>query len=268
MFPKQLSRLSKQPPKERFALAGLLTLAGVVVSILLFYTMNPPIPLDELGCPESGPVANAIIIVDRTGKIPQSARRAITTNIEAIVSEAPAGTRFSLFEIDSHYMRGLSKALFSRCKTRDGSHADDLTENARMLRRKYEENFLNPFMGILNATLMGSGQERSPVLEALVDVTSVPAFQTAAPTTIYLFSDLLQNSEEYSHYKHHESFEEAVRRAGVNRLIPSLYGAEVRLYYLLRTGKELKMQTNGHVRFWLDYLRAANAEFKTIKKIR
>ncbi len=247
---------------------GIAALATLVMTIFYLFITEPQVRLDQHGCPDSGPLENRIIVVDRTGEIPQSAQRAIRTNIETIIHNAPVGARISLFEIDSQYMRGLSSALFTKCKTRDGSNANPYNENPELLHRVYEEKFQAPFDLALNEVLTGSGQERSPILEALVDITSVGAFQIPAPTTLYIFSDLLQNSAEYSQYKGHQEFHAASVLPEVNRLVPSLSGANVHLYYLLRTGKELKMQTNDHVQFWLDYLKVAHANVKLVKKIR
>lgn len=262
------SQFQKLSPKEKGALFGLIIIGVLVVAGFIWNILTMPLPPDEYGCPATGPVANYIMVVDRTGEIPQSAQRAIRTNIETIINKAPVGTRISLYEIDSQYMRGLSSAKFTMCKMRDGSHADSLTENAEMLKRTFREKFQEPFMSALNDALVGSSQKRSPILEAMVDATSVEPFQIPAPTTIYLFSDMLQNSDEYSQYKVREHFDAAVQRSEVNRLIPSLAGVEVKLFYMLRVGKELKMQTNDHVQFWLDYFQAANAEIQGIKKIR
>jgi len=268
MFNQILSQFSQRPPKERLAMVGIAALVTLVMTIFYLFITQPRVHLDSYGCPDSGPLENRIIVVDRTGEIPQSAQRAIRTNIETIITNTPVGARISLFEIDSQHMRGLSSALFSKCKVRDGSQANPYNENPELLHRAYEERFLTPFNLALKEVLTGSGQTRSPILEALVDITSVEAFQIPAPTTLYIFSDLLQNSEEYSQYKRYQDFHAASLLPEVNRLVPSLSGANVHLYYLLRTGKELKMQTNDHVQFWLDYLKVAHANVKLVKKIR
>lgn len=263
-----LCKFLSKPPKERAALLGIIAVALIVILVLILFLVNPPAPLDLYGCPSTGPLENRIFVIDRTGEIPESAKRSIRTNIEAIVRKAPVGTRFSVFEIDSKYMRGLSSVIFSRCKLRDGSQASPYNENPELIHRKYVKDFHKPLMDALDQVLIGSGQDRSPIMEALVDVTSVEAFQIPAPMTLYLFSDMLQNTNIYSQYGTFRSFQEASALPEVNNMIPSLAGADVHLFYLLRSGRELTMQNNAHVQFWLDYLYMANANVKLVKKIR
>lgn len=268
MLDQLTSQFLKKSPKERAALLGIVGVGCIVVSVFILFLVNPPERHDKYGCPSSGPVENRIIVIDRTGEIPSSAQRAIRTNIDTIVRTAPIGTRFSIFEIDSKYMRGLSSVLFCMCKMRDGTMASPYNENPELIRRTYERDFHQPLMATLDETLIGSGQDRSPILEALVDVTSVEPFQIPAPMTLYIFSDLLQNTDVYSQYQGIQDFQTAALLPGVSKMIPSLAGANIHLFYLLRSGKELDMQNNTHVQFWLDYFSMANADVKLVKKIR
>lgn len=272
MIDQFISQFQGRAPKERLAMLGIAVVALIVLSVMIYSFIDRPPALDKYGCPTPGPIGNIIIVVDKTGEIPESARRSITNTILQIVGKAPAGTRISLFDIDSKRMRGLSDVIFSRCKTRDGSHASEYTENPELIRRRHVRDFEKPFLAAVNKSLVGTNQQRSPILEALVDITSVEAFQTPTPASsplkLVLFSDLLQNTENITHYKGVQDFESAIKRPEVNRLIPSLANINIELYYLLRTGKELKLQTNKHVQFWLDYLEATQANVKLIKKIR
>lgn len=268
MIDNFVSQFTKRPPKERAAILGMMAVGLAVMTVFILFLLGDRVILDKYGCPKAGPVLNKIFVIDRTGQIPKSAQRAIRINIEAVVKSAPLGTRFTLFEIDSKYMRGLSSAKFSMCKLRDGSQASPYNENPELIRRQYIKAFQAPLLLALDAVLIGTGQPRSPILEAMVDMTSVEAFQIPAPTTVYLFSDMLQHTEVYSQYSGVQDFQAAVMLPEVQKMIPSLAGADVHIYYLLRNGKERDLQNNTHALFWFDYFKVAHANVQLIKKIR
>lgn len=267
-----LKKFNKMPPREK---AAAIAIAVIAVGLMAFLVRNAIVAghgpkYDEHGCPVEGVKGHLLFVIDRTDPLSPSKHRAIVNEIKLMIQQVEQGYRISVYEIDAKNMKGLSEPVYSECKPRSGKDADPLTENPQLLARKYEENFVQPLETVLERYSGGEEQPRSPIIESLIDVVHIEDFGSGVPNRkLVLFSDMLQHSSLLSHYSGGPSFERGKSKPGFTQMIPHLPGVEVTVFYMLRdTPRVRALQSNEHVRFWVDLFDAAGADLQKIAKIK
>ena len=105
----------------------------------------------------------------------------------------------------------------------------------------------------LFAATGSSAQARSPIIEFLGVVVPrhVPSSRMGSKTRTHLiiYSDLLQHSDDLSHYGPHPAADAVGRSAGLRHLKVDLTGVEASLYRLERS-RDARWQTRDHYYWW------------------
>lgn len=248
-------------------------LAAVAVMALFvkFVILAPKPPAyDAAGCQEGNVQGHLVVILDRTDPLAPGTHRSVSKIIAQLVADMQTGDKLSVYEIDSTNLGGLSRARFEHCRPRDGSHADPLFENPTLISRRFMELFDKPLHEVIDGYQGGDGQSSSPIMECLMDVMHLKDFGERVPRRrLVVFSDLLQHTARYSHYRTAPDFRTMLRDNALRQMVPDLSGVRVSLYYLLRASDSaINRQTNEHVEFWLDYFSAAGAVVDHVEKVR
>lgn len=114
----------------------------------------------------------------------------------------------------------------------------------------------------LFASTGSSAQVRSPIIEFLgVVVPRHVPFRVEPKTRTHLiiYSDLLQHSDDLSHYGEYPAAEAVGRSAGLRHLKVDLSGVEASLYRLERS-RDARWQTKDHYYWWTKLVQSLGGE--------
>lgn len=203
-------------------------------------------------CPEAGAIGHLAVLLDTTDPISISQLQAARQIIEKKIEEVDVGTRVS-FSTVSPESDVRKSAFYSICKPPTGEEASYFTENPRLIREKYETDFLNPVQVSLNQLLTIGESTSSPIMEALQEfITSIPGFITDdKPRELIVMSDLIQHTDAYSFYRG-LSWDMFKSSGGVSRLSKNLGGATITVLRVPSSVRSVEVVDD----FWVRYFDA------------
>jgi hypothetical protein len=248
----------------------LLAVAGVVMIGLLvgalWWVKKTKVILDEAtNCPQAGPRAVHVIIVDRTDPITPLQAERIRQKIKEMREAAPFGKRFDIYTVEGDANRVLAPILII-CSPNRPEDANELVENPDTIRHRYEERFVSVFDKTINDLLRISTRDTSPIIESM-KASAISSFgpseQRKLPFRLTMVSDMIQGTPAYSHYRTEPNFAQLSRSPAWQSIQPSLFGAEVNILYLLRDQKRgtQPIQNRGHQAFWEELIAASGGRF-------
>jgi len=216
---------------------GLLIIAVVllVLAILIGYnfTLSSRPKPDGRNC-VAPIVKRTVFVIDQSDTIAAQTSTEILRRIRDIVSTGVAANELvTIFQITDGSRTHL-EPIFSKCKP--ASDGNELTENVRMIQKRFVQEFEKP----LEAALLTPSpkSKSSPIGEVLID-TSLSEYLRGDTNRLVVFSDFMQNSDNASLYRCGSS-QQAIaefkdRRAGaVER--PSFRNTDVALNFIPREG--------------------------------
>ena len=209
-------------------------------------------------CPTDRAVSHTVVLVDRTDPLTEEHQRLLSEAIEQAVASLQLYERFSIFLIEGEAPPAPAPVL-SVCKPYDGTDANWLYENARLMREDYEERFNQPLSATVANLNTQAEAPQSPIMQIIRSVASLPSFVEAdRRRKLIVVSDLLQNTADYSHYKTKPDYR-AFRSSPYGATVrPTLDGVEVTLVYLPNRQAQ-RRQGSAHLRFWEAYFTEAGA---------
>jgi hypothetical protein len=155
--------------------------------------------------------------------------------------------------------------IFSRCRPEGGTPFGILESLRRSnvdwleLKKQYEVTFERPVQALIAHMPLDTTTDRSPIIASIGDVIRRlgPHWTAAGNRRLVIFSDLLENTNEFSQY----NAKGAAKTFAEARAIPYIRDARldlanvgVTVFYLTgRPGSE-RLQTNTHERFWRDLI--------------
>jgi hypothetical protein len=244
----------------------LLAVAGVVMIGLLVWALwwvkKTYVILDEAtNCPQAGPRAVHVIIVDRTDPITPLQAERIRQKIKEMREAAPFGKRFDIYTVEGDANHVLAPIL-NICSPNRPEDANELIENPEIIRRRYEERFVSVFDKTIDDLLRISTRDTSPIIESM-KASAISSFgpfeQRKIPLRLTMISDMIQGTRAYSHYQTEPNFVQLSRTPAWRSLQPNLFGAEVNIFYLIRDQKRAGqlIQNRGHQAFWEELISAS-----------
>lgn len=242
-----------------------------VIGVTLYYFLKPsPIYDKQTFCPVVdgviSPKNNIAILIDETDPLSGNQKDFLNVEIERIVYQQPVGTLVSIYTIseESPIQRNPS---FCLCKVKDGNNANKLTENERLLNRKFEKNFIFPLKKQLNKLdeIVDPAKE-SRLFEQIqaISVNSFLKYPSDGYKELYIFSDMLHNSKEYSLYSSRQKFEDLKKNNYFSEIRSNLRGVDVNIYYF---ANQPKFQTNKNVMFWEKYFNELGAAVVKVEPV-
>jgi hypothetical protein len=267
-----MSRRSSRRPRRRSgefwkyaAAAALLILAVSIAGTLLYAyaTAQHPPKLDKVTyCPDGGPRAATVILLDATDALSPVTLKEVRTRLLDI---AEALEPYSLLEIralDPSSSRG--RTVFSRCNPGDGSNLDEFRGNPALARKRWQEAFRKPLERALQAGLDPIVARASPLMGAIQDI-ALERFSGKAneqyPRTLIIVSDMMEHSPEYTQYSGDLTFDRYKRSPAFSRFRTDLQGAEVTLLFVpRRTARSINAVD--HINFWREWIRDNRGQFK------
>ena len=276
----QSVRQKKKQQKDR------LGTLGIAVLVLLFaggayWVIDSDDPLDEYFCStKNGPKAVTAIIFDKSEQYSKeqvtdiktsfnlwlSGQEATTKNRRINLDFFSEGTLIQLYVTDQSAIE-ISEGLSPRaqlCVPRDFKDAKGWVDNPEFLEADYDR-FASTFTSAIEG-LLEEAEGTSPIMETFVRIANSESFQNhpSKPHNMFIISDMIQNSNNYSHYRKGEgpnwsNFEKKMK--GTVYLRPRLNGVKWQVFYAKRENlRDRKLQTQKAVGFWEEFFNNANAE--------
>jgi hypothetical protein len=228
-----------------------------------FWPNKSGIEKDRL-CPASGPAGQVVLLVDKTDPLSFTQKQAFEALLNKLASEqVPTGYLLSVFVLGGDY-KSNPKPIFSRCNPGDGADANALTSNLTHLRKRFEDKFRQPVLGLAGKLQTATSEKYSPILEML-DMTAINGFRAEdvkGPRRLIIVSDMLHNTSEYSMYRETPDFQSFANSDYGRKTHTDLKGVEVEIQYLMNTPR---LQTRRNLKFWEDYFTSTGARVVEVK---
>jgi hypothetical protein len=267
-----------------------IAIAGVAVFLvaagaiwLQVRDMHPALNADTF-CPLSrAPSEEHVILIDVTDAWTPIQGFAIRQEIRQIQDALPRFARVHLYVLDR------ARVVFPEpdlelCNPGRPDQIEELpllrgstaavVANPDQMWRRWEDGFVSQMETLLDRAAAGTGAERSHIMET-VRTAAVRAFNRPRPDSppryVHVFSDLLQHSDTYSHYRHARwTPEDAKRLADPGMLgTPSMEGAQVIVYLVDRqpVGTAPGRSRSELVTFWDTFMSAQGAAVMRVRRI-
>src|SRR3984957_408060 len=246
--------MARRPPRQRRSsgfgwsgLGGVMLLLLAIVSgaaLAWFYFSAAPRPvLDAQSlCPVTGPQGVTVVLVDTSDDLPETTRREVLGQLDDMITTLPPFYRLDIRVLDIAGVR--SRSLFSKCNPGDGAGLSEWTDNPRIARLRWIEDFRKPAAAAVNNSLASAKANSSPIMAAIQDI-AIDQFSGAttqnARKTLYIISDMIEFTRDYSQYPRAGdlSFQRYKQSPAYLKFRTDLHGATVILRYVTRqTGNQ------------------------------
>ncbi|MCB1385339.1 MAG: hypothetical protein KDJ80_05315 [Nitratireductor sp.] len=232
--------------------AGAIVILGMLGAN--YWLKSSFVELDAANCPVTGPRSIRVVMIDRSDPISGQQALRIKQVVDDLADRSETGERFDFFVFEGD-AKAVLEPVLSVCAPGKPEAANELYQNPEKIRRRYVDRFITPVKAVVDELTSENELPTSPILESLraAALWSFGAQKSGAiPLRLTLVSDMIQNSQNLSHYKRDALFEDLRDSAGWNVLRPDLKGADVQILYLLRPpgSKASRIQNRGHQLFW------------------
>lgn len=233
--------------------------AGAAYTWFRFAVEVPPILRTDTLCPEDGPRAITIVLIDASDALPSLARTQLVTFLQDVVNGLPPYALFELRVLDPATEGG--QIIFAKCNPGNGSNLSQITANPAYVRKRWNEGFRQPLQAALDSGSAPAAAKSSPIMETIQQI-AVQRFDGAKvanlPKHLILISDMIQNSKTYSQYKQPSTFAAYKNSPASKALWTNLHSADVTIRYILRD--TIKINTGQHLEFWLNWFLSSGAK--------
>lgn len=217
---------------------------------------------DEELCRGGPSPAHVVALVDTTDPLTPDQLRVVRSEILRLGQSLKQDERLSIYRLEPQHEQ-VVQTLFSKCNPGDGTNADPSIENPGKMQRDYSKIFLKPLKEEAIEVIGEGGQaDTSPILEAIHWITGDGAFiGDIRVRRLVIFSDMLEFSEHFNHYREPYSFAQFNERPPFSRLTGKLQGVETRVFYIQRPHHH-RLQDEAHERFWREFFADAGAQYE------
>ena len=121
--------------------------------------------------------------------------------LEDIIASLPAFYKLDIRVLDITGVR--SRSLFSKCNPGDGVGLSEWTDNPRIARLRWMENFRQPAAEAVKNSVASAKANSSPLMAAIQDI-AIDQFSSAASQkakkSLIVISDMIEYTKDYSQY--------------------------------------------------------------------
>ena len=275
--------MARRPPRQRRSsgfgwsgLGGVLLLLLAIVSgaaLAWFYFSAAPRPvLDAQSlCPVTGPQGVTVVLVDTSDDLPETTRREVLGQLDDMITTLPPFYRLDIRVLDIAGVR--SRSLFSKCNPGDGAGLSEWTDNPRIARLRWIEDFRKPAAAAVKNSLASAKATSSPIMAAIQDI-AIDQFSGAASEkarkTLYIISDMIEFTKDYSQYPRAGdlSFGRYKQSPAYLKFRTDLHGATVIIRYVTRqTSGQPLLDGTKHMEFWKAWVEENRGVFGGAKRL-
>lgn len=242
-------------------------------ALAYFYVSTPARPvLDPQSlCPVSGPKGITVVLVDTSDDLPETTQREILGQLDDMITTLPAFHRLDIRVLDIAGVR--SRSLFSKCNPGDGAGLSEWTDNPRIARLRWIEDFRRPAAQAVKSSVAAAKASSSPIMAAIQDI-AIDQFTSFASLdvkkTLYVISDMIEHTRDYSQYPRAGdlSFQRYRQSPAYLKFRTDLHGAAVVIRYVTRqvNGQPLVDGTK-HMEFWKAWIEDNRGIFDGAKRL-
>ena len=248
-------RTSRDSGKKLIGILLIFAVTGVLIGLGV---LRPdPETRDELGCLiDQSPPTLLSVLIDSTDTINERTARQAQIEIKKEILALQDNSRVELYQISPD--GGHISALFKGCKPPTGKNADALTQNAQLMKSKFEE-YASVFDQALHSLLKQSPADQSPIIESIQSVAIEMSSVDSESKRIVVISDLIQHSKRLSFYRQSPAisdYENTQKKVGGG--FADLRGTSIRFMVIPRAlpnGSKSDLK-----RFWMDWIRRGDVE--------
>lgn len=246
-------------------LGGLLmALVAIALGAFVYFNSTEKAKRDDIdqqtACQKSELPESVVVLIDHTDRLNPTQKASLENRLWDIASSVQRHGSIKVFSVAKITDKVLSPDI-ELCNPGSDKDANELTENKRFAKKKYEEKFKKPINDLLNNVFDAADAKQSPIMEALqstVVTTFIGKVNSAKSKRIIIVSDLLEHTEKFSMYKGVPEFSAYRANPHWPTVKSDMSGIEVEIFFLHRGGEE-KLQTSNLRNFWVDYLEAQGA---------
>lgn len=277
---------SQRSPKEerdervrRWLLFSVVALVVAVLAVVFLVCtardVNPAVGQDL--CPtDREPTEEIVVIFDATDRWNAVQRSVITRYVQRIQNDVPRFARLSLFRVSTSTASDIPQPELQLCNPGRLEDLGDLQgrlfANPDSIEKRWQTGFASRLISMIPRDT--TSERPSSYIMETVRGAAVELFgkdENAAGGRIILFSDLLQNSRAYSHYRD-PSWERASgeRLANLDELGTSfLEGVRVEVYLLDRppVGESEGHSRGNLIEFWDGYFTSQDARLIRVRRV-
>src|SRR5580692_4635820 len=275
--------MARRRPRQRSgASLGWSGLGGVLLLLLAlgsggtlgyFYFSAPERPvLDPQSlCPVNGPQGITAVLVDTSDDLPETTRREVLGQLDDMITTLPPFYKLDIRVLDITGVR--SRSLFSKCNPGDGAGLSEWTDNPRIARLRWIEDFRKPAAEAVRSSIASAQSDSSPIMAAIQDI-AIGQFSSvaseSAKKTLYIISDMIEYTKDYSQYPRAGdlSFQRYKQSPAYLKFRTDLHGATVILRYVTRqTGNQQIVDSTKHMEFWKSWIEDNRGSFGGVKRL-
>ncbi|MBV9531198.1 MAG: hypothetical protein JO283_09050, partial [Bradyrhizobium sp.] len=152
-------------------------------------------------CPLNGPQGITVVLVDTSDDLPETTERQVLGELDDMITTLPPLHRLDIRVLDIAGVR--SRSLFAKCNPGDGAGLSEWTDNPRIARLRWIEDFRKPAAEAVKYSVAAVRSNSSPIMAAIQDI-AIGQFSSAAGQnvrkTLYVISDMIEHTRDYSQY--------------------------------------------------------------------
>jgi len=238
-----------------------------------FYFSSPPHPVLDAQtlCPVDGPHGITVVLVDTSDDLPDTTRREVLGELDDLITTLPPYYRLDIRVLDIAGMR--SRSLFSKCNPGDGAGLSEWTDNPRIARLRWIEDFRKPAAAAVKSSVASAKATNSPIMAAIQDI-AIDQFSgnisQNVRKTLYVISDMIEYTRDYSQYARagDMSFQRYKQSPAYLKFRTDLHGATVFVRYVTRqsNGQPL-VDSVKHIEFWKEWIEDNRGSFGGAKRL-
>jgi hypothetical protein len=257
-------------------IGGLLLLLLAIGSggaLAWFYFTAPAHPLldPQSLCPVAGPQGITVVLVDTSDDLPETTRREVLGELDDLITALPPYHKLDIRVLDIAGVK--SGSLFAKCNPGDGAGLSEWTDNPRIARLRWIDDFRKPAADAVKSSVASAKATSSPIMAAVQDI-AIEQFSSNASQnvrkTLYVISDMIEYTRDYSQYPRAGdlSFSRYRQSPAYLKFRTDLHGATVIVRYVTR-------QSNGqplldgvkHMEFWKAWIEDNRGTFGGARRL-
>jgi hypothetical protein len=277
------NRSSRRRPRQRASsglgwsgIAGVLLLllaigCGGALAYFYFSTPDKPVLDAKTLCPVDGPRGITVVLIDTSDDLPDTTRREVLGQLDDTITTLPPLYKLDIRVLDIAGQR--SRSLFSKCNPGDGAGLSEWTDNPRIARLRWIEDFRKPAADAIKSSISSAKATSSPIMAAIQDI-AIGEFSSAAREnarkTLYVISDMIEYTKDYSQYPRAGdlSFQRYKQSPAYMKFRTDLHGATVILRYVTRqSGNQQVVDATKHMEFWKAWIEDNRGTFGGVKRL-
>jgi len=215
-------------------------------------------------CPQDRPFDRTVVIVDKTDRLSPAQGLFLKAEVLRLRDGMKTFDKLSIYILNEANM-AVPVPAFELCNPGSGADANELYQNPKKLKRRFDERFGRPLEAVIETLLIGEKASSSPVMEMIKNVAFAEKFNDDKPgKRLILISDMLQHTAVFSHYRDPPDFLKFSQSDQYRRVQVPLPGVDIQIIYFFRDG-QARRQSSKHIVFWEQYFQSMGASVSEVR---